>query len=325
MNAAVPPEQPAQSQTDQDQLDQAQLDQQVRRRMARQTRRSFLVAGVAALAGVGAYEWIDRSHPVEQLQAPLRAAEEWNADVSRTLFRDRPLAPTYPASQATVLRVNGDVGIDEDMVLDSWRLQVVGLDKPEQYPQFTPDVDLWQYRSSDDSASQPDASPGPDVKSESPAQLAAPASSGMTKTPGILLTLDDIRKFPPVSMITQFKCIEGWSQICQWEGTRFSDFMKAYPPRRNPDGSLPRYAAMETSEGDFFSGYEMESLLHPQTLLCYSMAGKPLTPGHGAPLRLAMPLKYGYKQIKQIAKITYTNQRPDDYWATQGYDWYGGL
>ena len=47
--------------------------------------------------------------------------------------------------------------------------------------------------------------------------------------------------------------------------------------------------------------------------------------GHGAPLRLAMPIKYGYKQIKQIGLIRYTNTRPDDYWANLGYDWYAGL
>jgi DMSO/TMAO reductase YedYZ molybdopterin-dependent catalytic subunit len=185
-------------------------------------------------------------------------------------------------------------------------------------------VDMWNYRSTDDDAASVTIE-GPNVKIESPAQQAAPTSTGMTKTPGILLTLADIKKLPRREMITQFKCIEGWSQICQWEGARFSDFLKAYPPKRNPDGSLPKYAAMETTEGDFFSGYDMISLMHPQTLLCYAMAGVPLGMAHGAPLRLAMPLKYGYKQIKQIAKITYTNEKPPDYWATQGYDWYGGL
>ncbi len=304
------------------------LDEEVRRSMARKSRRSFLVGGAAALAAVGAYVWLDHAPETKQLQTPLREAENWNADVNQALFHDRVLAPTYSKRQATLLRVNGDVGIDEDMILDSWRLQVVGLDHPERYPQFTPDVDLWSYRSSDDStdvSTQPDASQGPDVKSESAAQQAIPASTGMTKTPGILLTMADIEKLPRREMVTQFKCIEGWSQICQWEGVRFSDFLKAYPPKLNVDGTLPKYAAMETSEGDFYSGYDMDSLLHPQTLLCYSMGGKPLSPGHGAPLRLSTPLKYGYKQIKQIAKITYTNQKPPDYWADLGYDWYGGL
>jgi DMSO/TMAO reductase YedYZ molybdopterin-dependent catalytic subunit len=65
--------------------------------------------------------------------------------------------------------------------------------------------------------------------------------------------------------------------------------------------------------------------MHPQNLLVYEMGGQPLTPGHGAPLLLAMPIKYGYKQIKQIGHIRYTDTCPNDYWANLGYDWYAGL
>jgi hypothetical protein len=64
---------------------------------------------------------------------------------------------------------------------------------------------------------------------------------------------------------------------------------------------------------------------HPQTLLVAEMAGKPLTQLHGAPLRLHAPTKYGYKQIKRIGLIAYTDLKPDDYWTKVGYDWYAGL
>lgn len=314
------PIQPSHSRT------QEELDEEVRRIMARKSRRSFLVGGAAVLATFGAYEWLDRSALVDQLQRPLRMAEDTNGRLFQAIFRDRILAPTYSSSQATKLRVNGDIGLDEDLILDSWRLQVVGLDRPAQYSQFTDDVDLWDYRStSDPPAPYTDASQGPDLKRESGAQQQVPLSTGLEKTPGILLTLADLRKLPQVGMVTQFKCIEGWSQIVEWEGVRFRDFVKAYPPRLNSDGSLPRYVAMETPEGDFFAGFDIAAVMHPQTLLCYAMGGAPLTPEHGAPLRLAMPIKYGYKQIKQIAKVTYANQRPADYWANAGYDWYGGL
>ena len=60
--------------------------------------------------------------------------------------------------------------------------------------------------------------------------------------------------------------------------------------------------------------------LHPQTLLCYEMDGAPLTPDHGAPLRLVIPTKYGIKNLKQIGTIEFTDRRPADYWAEQGYD-----
>jgi len=68
----------------------------------------------------------------------------------------------------------------------------------------------------------------------------------------------------------------------------------------------------------------IELMMHPQTILAYEMNGKPLTPEHGAPLRLVSPLKYGIKQLKRIGAIELTNERPRDYWAEQGYDWYSG-
>ena len=64
--------------------------------------------------------------------------------------------------------------------------------------------------------------------------------------------------------------------------------------------------------------------MHPQTLLAYELNGQPLTIEHGAPLRIASPLKYGIKQIKRIGRIEFTDERPKDYWGEQGYDWYSG-
>jgi DMSO/TMAO reductase YedYZ molybdopterin-dependent catalytic subunit len=69
----------------------------------------------------------------------------------------------------------------------------------------------------------------------------------------------------------------------------------------------------------------MEAARHPQSTLVTEMSGQPLRPEHGAPLRLHMPIKYGYKQIKRIGLIAYTDVKPDDFWMKLGYDWYAGL
>jgi DMSO/TMAO reductase YedYZ molybdopterin-dependent catalytic subunit len=82
---------------------------------------------------------------------------------------------------------------------------------------------------------------------------------------------------------------------------------------------------MATPDEGYYVGLDMASALHPQTLLCYEMNGKPLALEHGAPLRLAIPVKYGIKNLKRIGTITYTDQKPADYWAERGYDWYAGL
>ena len=70
---------------------------------------------------------------------------------------------------------------------------------------------------------------------------------------------------------------------------------------------------------------DMPSALHPQTLLCYEIGGEPLSIDHGAPLRLVTTVKYGIKSIKRIGTITFTDERPRDFSAERGYDWYAGL
>jgi DMSO/TMAO reductase YedYZ molybdopterin-dependent catalytic subunit len=137
--------------------------------------------------------------------------------------------------------------------------------------------------------------------------------------------MDHILKLPKHDLVTQFKCIEGWSQIVHWSGVRMADLIAAYPPEKLPDGRLPRYVYMETPNGDYYVGYDLDVCLHPQTLLVTEIGGSPLTQYHGAPLRLHAPTKYGYKQIKRIGLIAYTDQQPDDYWTKLGYDWYAGL
>lgn len=139
--------------------------------------------------------------------------------------------------------------------------------------------------------------------------------------PSRRLTLADIQALPKVEHATQLKCIEGWSVIMHFVGARFSDFTAAFAP----ESARAPYVSMQTPDEQYFVGLDTPSALHPQTLLCYEMNGAPLTMEHGAPLRLAIPVKYGIKGIKRIGAITYTSQRPRDYWAEEGYDWYAGL
>lgn len=79
------------------------------------------------------------------------------------------------------------------------------------------------------------------------------------------------------------------------------------------------------SVDDYYTSYDMPSVLQPQTLLCYEAYNKPLTIPHGAPARIVMPTKLGYKSAKWITKITVTNEKPGGYWEDQGYDWFAGI
>lgn len=153
------------------------------------------------------------------------------------------------------------------------------------------------------------------------------------RTDDLVLTIDDIRALPRTEMTTELKCIEGWSVIVNWAGVRFSDFIARYGPKtlsgapadimNNPQDLLP-YVSLVTPDTLYFVGWDIQSILHPQTLLAYEMNGAPLRPEHGAPLRLASPTKYGIKLIKRIGRIEFTAERPRDFWAESGYDWYSG-
>lgn len=138
---------------------------------------------------------------------------------------------------------------------------------------------------------------------------------------GRQLTIADIRALPRYEEIIDFKCVEGWSTVTQFAGARLSDFTAKFAP----GSEKAAFVGMRTPSKDYYVGFDMPSALHPQTLLAYEMNGKDLEPAHGAPLRLVIPVKYGIKNIKRIGSIEYTNERPADYWAEQGYDYYSGL
>ncbi len=315
------------------------------------TRRSFLFAGLSTAAAYVFYHYLGSNDSAEMQPSPLRDAYRFNASVSRDLFRNRELAPTYPIRLAENLRINGIFGLKKDLQLESWRLQLVGARGAAHHPWYVEDVTAWEYHYK---APPPNEDKGHDTKVDprlATANKMAPESkqgqadedenhtgrkprgteeSGESDstlpphTPGLLLRIEDITGLPRHELVTQFKCIEGWSQIVHWAGVRMADFLELYPPE-NIDGKDPRYVYMETPDGDYYTGYDLDVMRHPQTLLVTEMMGAPLTQPHGAPLRLHMPTKYGYKQIKRIGLIAYTNDKPDDYWTKLGYDWYAGL
>lgn len=135
------------------------------------------------------------------------------------------------------------------------------------------------------------------------------------------LDLDAFEALPQHELVYEHKCIEGWSNVTHWGGARFADLHERYADQV---GDVP-YVGLETPDGGYYVGWDIESILHPQTLLALREHGEPLAPEHGAPLRLATPIKYGIKTIKRIGVIRYQRERPADYWAERSYDWYAGL
>ncbi len=138
----------------------------------------------------------------------------------------------------------------------------------------------------------------------------------------LFITLEEIKKLPKVDVIHDFKCIEGWSQVTHWGGVRFSDFIKYYHLEK--EASL-QYVGLSTPDEEYYVGIDKQSMLHPQTILCYELNEKALPMNQGYPVRLIIPVKYGVKSLKRIGSINFSNEKPADYWAERGYDYYGGL
>ncbi len=143
------------------------------------------------------------------------------------------------------------------------------------------------------------------------------------------LSLSAVQQLPRTDLVTELKCVEGWSQVMHFGGVRFLDFVlrfglatrsgRAPDPLGNPH-DLYRYVYLATPDEAYHVGLDLASALHPQTLLCDMMNWQPLTGPHGAPLRLYLPVKYGYKSLKRIGLIRFQDDRPADYWAARGYD-----
>jgi len=132
--------------------------------------------------------------------------------------------------------------------------------------------------------------------------------------------LAQLQALPRVRQNTRHVCVEGWDVIGRFGGARLSDFFALVGA-----DTTARFITVKCAD-DYYESLDMATALHPQTLLCYEMYDRPLTREHGAPLRLQIPTKIGYKQAKYLTelKVTYVLEKVG-YWEDQGYSGFYGL
>jgi DMSO/TMAO reductase YedYZ molybdopterin-dependent catalytic subunit len=143
--------------------------------------------------------------------------------------------------------------------------------------------------------------------------------SGEVQKPGEY-KLEQIQALPRVRQNTRHVCVEGWDVIGRFGGARLSEFLSMI-------GADPRARFITvTCADDYYESLDMATAMHPQTLLCYEMYEQPLTRKHGAPLRLNVPTKVGYKQAKYLTdlKVAHVLDKVG-YWEDQGYSSFYGL
>jgi DMSO/TMAO reductase YedYZ molybdopterin-dependent catalytic subunit len=143
--------------------------------------------------------------------------------------------------------------------------------------------------------------------------------SGLVKTP-LKLTLDDLMKFPSRQQRVEHFCVEGWTAVAVWTGVRVSELARAAGVL--PDAGFVDFVSFDDN---YHESWDIESAMHPQTLVAYAMDGRMLNAMHGAPARVHSPVKLGYKNTKYLTQVVFLPKANGGYWSDEGYEWYGGV
>jgi sulfoxide reductase catalytic subunit YedY len=156
--------------------------------------------------------------------------------------------------------------------------------------------------------------------------------AGACEKPGKLTLEDFLRPYDFQERIYRMRCVEGWSMVIPWVGfplgealkrfqptsqAKYVRFTSIYDPKHLPGQRLPLL------DWPYQEGLRMDEAMHPLTILAVGLYDKVLPNQNGAPLRLVVPWKYGFKGIKSIVKIEFVEQQPGTTWAKAAPREYG--
>ena len=146
---------------------------------------------------------------------------------------------------------------------------------------------------------------------------------GEVAKPGVLAIEDVLRLFPREERIYRLRCVEGWSMVIPWLGFPLGDLLRRFEPT-----SRAKFVAFESLhdpehlpgqrrpllEWPYREGLRIDEAMHPLAILATGMYGEELPNQNGAPLRLVVPWKYGFKSIKSIVRIRLVEEQPPTSW-----------
>jgi len=141
-----------------------------------------------------------------------------------------------------------------------------------------------------------------------------------------------LKGLPVVDRVYRFRCVEAWSMVVPWNGIELGQLIRRLEPT-----SRAKYVELTTLldpkqmpgqrrgilDWPYVEGLRMDEAMHPLTLLATGIYGKPIPNQNGAPLRLVVPWKYGFKGVKSIVRIRFTETQPPTTWALAAPDEYG--
>jgi DMSO/TMAO reductase YedYZ molybdopterin-dependent catalytic subunit len=155
---------------------------------------------------------------------------------------------------------------------------------------------------------------------------------GLVEKPAAF-SLADLRALPSRTQITRHDCVEGWSAIGKWKGTKLSALLDALRPK--PEARYVVFYCADPMETDgtspYYESIDLDDAYHMQTILAYDLNDKKLPVANGAPIRLRVERQLGYKHAKYVMRLELVASLDKiaggkgGYWEDQGYEWYAGI
>ncbi len=155
---------------------------------------------------------------------------------------------------------------------------------------------------------------------------------GLVRTPKTFGVEDLLSMFPQEERIYRLRCVEAWSMVIPWNGFSLASLLKMVEPTSNAKyvrfETVYRPEEMKGQGSPFYpwpyqEGLRLDEAMNDLTLLATGVYGETMLPQNGAPIRLVVPWKYGFKSIKSIVKIELVAEMPNTLWNTVATDEYG--
>ena len=157
---------------------------------------------------------------------------------------------------------------------------------------------------------------------------------GMVDAPGDYAIEDVLNGMTIEDRIYRFRCVEAWSMVIPWNGFELADLLEkvgvqegakyvAFETRVRPEEMPAQSGFRQPLPWPYVEGLRLDEAMHPLTLMATGIYGEPMPKQNGAPIRLVVPWKYGFKPIKSIVRITLTDKEPPTSWNIQNAREYG--
>ena len=155
---------------------------------------------------------------------------------------------------------------------------------------------------------------------------------GLVKKPGPLDLAELLKLSPMEERIYRMRCVEGWSMVIPWVGYSLSALIRRVEPLGSAkfvqfetlaDRKTMPYVGSRVLDWPYVEGLRLDEAMHPLTLLTFGMYGEVLPKQNGAPVRLVVPWKYGFKNAKSLVRIRFTEQMPPTAWNKAAANEYG--